>query len=104
MHASATDQHKAIEDAHAEYLDRLTNAWKDGRLRTVVVADAASLDPIGKAADRAAISNACTPLPPRSPVRLFRPQTTIRSMSSIAKEQRRNARQPQYQLSEREKR
>jgi hypothetical protein len=23
-------QRKAIEDAHAEYLDRLTNAWKGG--------------------------------------------------------------------------
>jgi len=30
-------QRKAIEEAHAEYLDYLTNAWKGGR-RTAVVA------------------------------------------------------------------
>jgi hypothetical protein len=26
--ARLRDERKAIEDAHAEYLDRLTNAWK----------------------------------------------------------------------------
>ena len=32
-------QRKLIEEAHAEYLDRLTNAWKGGGLRIAVVAD-----------------------------------------------------------------